>query len=85
MDKELRKLLSTLIIGSPENIRIAKKEIDKLWHKDTKTFQRIAPLVLEIVNEAWNYFPHKILNGLSPAEKVLEYQQMKQKSQNLPN
>lgn len=29
--------------------------------------------VLEIVNEAWNYFPHKILDGLSPAEKLLEY------------
>lgn len=28
---------------------------------------------LEIVNEAWNYFPHKILDGLSPAEKLLEY------------
>ena len=26
--------------------------------------------VLEIVNEAWNYFPHKILGGLSPAEKL---------------
>lgn len=41
--------------------------------------------VLEIVNKAWNYFPHKILNGLSPAEKVLEYQQMQQKSQNRSN
>lgn len=29
--------------------------------------------VLEIVNDAWNYFPHKILNGLSPTEKRLEY------------
>ena len=29
--------------------------------------------VLETVNEAWNYFPHKILDGLSPAEKLLEY------------
>lgn len=28
--------------------------------------------VLEIVNEAWNYFPHKILGGLSPAEKLSE-------------
>ncbi len=37
--------------------------------------------ILEIVNDAWNYFPHKILNGLSPAEKVLEYQQMKPKHQ----
>ena len=30
--------------------------------------------VLELVSDAWNYFPHKILNGLSPAEKSLEYQ-----------
>jgi hypothetical protein len=26
--------------------------------------------ILELVTEAWNYFPHKILNGLSPAEKI---------------
>lgn len=32
--------------------------------------------VLELVNDAWNYFPHKTLNGLSPAEKRLEYQKM---------
>lgn len=30
--------------------------------------------VLELVNDAWNYFPHKILDGLSPEEKLLEYQ-----------
>ncbi len=41
--------------------------------------------ILENVNEAWNYFPHKVLNGLSPAEKVLEYQQMQQKQPSLPN
>lgn len=29
--------------------------------------------VLELANDAWNYFPHKILNGLSPADKLLEY------------
>jgi hypothetical protein len=29
--------------------------------------------VLETVNEAWNYFPHKILDGFSPAEKLSEY------------
>ncbi|MDD5071786.1 MAG: hypothetical protein PHQ42_03565 [Patescibacteria group bacterium] len=27
--------------------------------------------ILEVVNDAWNYFPHKCLNGLSPAEKIL--------------
>jgi len=29
--------------------------------------------ILELTNDAWNYFPHKILKGLSPAEKLLEY------------
>ncbi|MEK6946325.1 MAG: hypothetical protein AABX32_01855, partial [Nanoarchaeota archaeon] len=27
--------------------------------------------VLELVSDAWNYFPHKIIGGLSPAEKLL--------------
>lgn len=31
--------------------------------------------VLELVNDAWNYFPHKVIGGLSPAEKLLEYHQ----------
>lgn len=29
--------------------------------------------VIELVTDAWNYFPHKLLGGLSPAEKILEY------------
>lgn len=33
--------------------------------------------ILELVSDAWNYFPHKILNGLSPAEKLLKYQDKK--------
>ena len=41
--------------------------------------------VLEIVNDAWNYFPHKILGGLSPEEKLLEYQQVQQKNQSQSN
>lgn len=28
--------------------------------------------VLETVTDAWNYFPHKLLNGLSPAEISLK-------------
>ncbi len=31
--------------------------------------------VLAVVNEAWNYFPHKVLDGLSPMEKIIEGQQ----------
>ena len=33
--------------------------------------------VLELVTDAWNYFPHKVLGGISPAEKLLKYQSMK--------
>jgi len=29
--------------------------------------------VLELVTDAWNYFPHKALGGISPAEKILEH------------
>jgi Ran GTPase-activating protein (RanGAP) involved in mRNA processing and transport len=29
--------------------------------------------VLELVSDAWNYFPHRVLDGISPAEKLLEY------------
>lgn len=32
--------------------------------------------VLGAASDAWNYFPHKTLGGLSPAEKVLEYRQL---------
>ena len=28
--------------------------------------------VLEFVNDAWNYFPHKALGGLSPMEMIKE-------------
>lgn len=30
--------------------------------------------VLEIVSDAWNYFPHKALRGLSPADKLLDFE-----------
>ncbi|KKT81778.1 MAG: hypothetical protein UW79_C0015G0017 [Candidatus Yanofskybacteria bacterium GW2011_GWA2_44_9] len=30
--------------------------------------------IIETINDAWNYFPHKIIGGLSPAERILEYQ-----------
>ncbi len=29
--------------------------------------------VLELITDAWNYFPHKVLGGISPAEKLLEH------------
>jgi len=35
--------------------------------------------ILELASDAWNYFPHRILNGLSPAEKLLEYENKQNK------
>jgi hypothetical protein len=29
--------------------------------------------ILETVTDAWNYFPHKVLDGLSPEEMLLEH------------
>lgn len=31
--------------------------------------------VLELVTDAWNYFPHKILGGISPSDVILKHQQ----------
>jgi hypothetical protein len=31
--------------------------------------------ILETINDAWNYFPHKLLDGLSPAEKISTFGQ----------
>ena len=31
--------------------------------------------VLELATDAWNYFPHKVLGGISPAEMILKQQQ----------
>ena len=35
--------------------------------------------VLELVTDAWNYFPHEVLGGISPAEKLLEYYEKQSK------
>jgi hypothetical protein len=29
--------------------------------------------VLEVINDAWNHFPHKSLNGLCPVEMIEMY------------
>ena len=29
--------------------------------------------VLELATDAWNYFPHKVLGGISPAEQILKH------------
>ena len=38
--------------------------------------------IVETVTDAWNYFPHKILNGLCPMEKILEHHERQKKDKN---
>jgi hypothetical protein len=33
--------------------------------------------ILELVTDAWNYFPHKVLGGISPAEVLLKHKNQK--------
>lgn len=58
---------------------------DVIYHeKETDDMQKVIAMfddgnsenlnnVLEIVTDAWNYFPHKIINDLSPAEILLKH------------
>lgn len=34
--------------------------------------------ILDVANNAWNYFPHRILDGLSPSEMILKHQNKSQ-------
>ncbi len=36
--------------------------------------------ILELVTDAWNYFPHESLGGVSPVEKSLEYEKKSPKN-----
>src|SRR3990167_4065255 len=49
MENELRKLLSVLMTGSREEFKKAKKEIESLWHRETKAFQANAHVALEFL------------------------------------
>jgi len=83
IEKELSQMLKE--INSPFDIEHIK---DVIYHEeDSDDLMKIVSIfdrgggaeelnqILEIVNDAWNYFPHKSLNGLCPMEKILEYQE----------
>ena len=65
---------------------------DVIFHEeDNDDFQKVVVMfdrggdiselqcILDLVSDAWNYFPHKIIGGLSPADKLLEYQNQQNK------
>ncbi|MBU1102774.1 hypothetical protein KJ853_03945 [Patescibacteria group bacterium] len=83
--KEIEKELSQMLkeINSIFGIEHIK---DIIYHeKDDDDLMKIVSIfdrggsteelgqILEIVNDAWNYFPHKSLGGLCPMDKILEH------------
>lgn len=85
LSKMLKKINSPFTIEHIKDIIYHEKDNDDLM-KVVSIFDRGQSIeelnrILEIANDAWNYFPHKSLNGLCPMEKILESQQDK-KSKN---
>ncbi len=81
IEKEISEMLKTT--GSdfkPQDVKDAifnEEEQDDFMHVVTM-FDRGGNAselgnILELVTDAWNYFPHKILGGISPAEQALKY------------
>nr|MBI5455979.1 hypothetical protein [Candidatus Levybacteria bacterium] len=77
--EETEKELLTLIQKAKSNITL--EEILEIIYEETdpedfndivRTFDMGSSYELqnaiELINDAWNYFPHRVLNGLSPAE-----------------
>jgi len=83
IEKQLNDIISSLGLSvSFEEIKemIYNEQDQNALHEILSKFdngQDVDELnkILAIVNEAWNYFPHKVLGGLFPAEKILKSQQ----------
>lgn len=86
--KEIEKELSTLVKKTKSDISL--EEIQDIIYDETdfddlnniiRMFDMGSPYelqnVIEILNDAWNYFPHRILNGLCPAEMLHQDKQTK--------
>jgi len=89
--EEIEKELSALIQKTKGDITL--KEIQDIIYDETdfddlndviRMFDTGSPYelqnVIETLNDAWNYFPHRVLNGLCPLEIVSQNKQTK-----LPN
>ena len=89
--EEIEKELSALIKKTRSDISL--KEIQDVIYNETefddlheviRMFDTGSPYqlqnIVETLNDAWNYFPHRVLNGLCPLEVVSQNKQTK-----LPN
>lgn len=74
----IQKTKSDITLEEIKNIIYEETEVDDL-NDVIRMFDFGSPYELqnamEVLNDAWNYFPHKILDGLCPAEIVSQPQQ----------
>jgi len=83
--KEVEQELSFIV--NKYKIKLGVEEIKEIiyeedgqedLHEIIKLFSNVRTLpelnnILKIINDVWNYFPHRSLGGVSPVEKRLEY------------
>ena len=51
MRRELVSIFSVLKTGDQEELRFAKKRLDKLWHDNSKSFKKYAAIALKEMRE----------------------------------
>lgn len=86
--EEIEKELSTLIKKTKSDISL--EEIQDIIYDETdfddlndiiRMFDMGSPYelqnIIETLNDAWNYFPHRVLNGRCPAEVIEQNKQTK--------
>ena len=90
IEREIRELLartgSDFTLEDVKQVIYDEQESDDMM-KAVRMFDNglgVADLsdVLETVTDAWNYFSHKTLNGLSPAEMALAYRTGEERGSN---
>jgi len=81
--KEIERELLELLEETESNFSLQNVKDTILYEEDSDDMQKVIAMfdrggdiselenTLELVSDAWNYFPHKSLNGLSPMEKLL--------------
>jgi hypothetical protein len=84
--KEIEREISEMLKETKSHFSLEHVKDVIFYEEDNEDFQKVVAMfdrggdvselsnILELVSDAWNYFPHEILCGLSPAEVLLEYQ-----------
>ena len=84
--KEIEKDLAEMLKETESNFSLQNVKDSIFNEEESDDMQKVIAMfdrggdiselnnILELVSDAWNYFPHKALKGLSPMERLLEYQ-----------